>query len=430
MRKNVLKALPELLSQGIIDEATANKIEAYYLKNTTSEAQKLLLIFAVLGALLAGLGIILIIAHNWDNLSKITRLFLSFIPLFVTQLFIIYFWIKKPTNQPLIESVSILNFFAFPACLSLISQIYHITSGLDQILLTWLMLTWPLIFFPGSKVVRLLFIIVVTWYGCELRYFTFEGEIPVWYLPLIAIPFLHFIFQKKNKAQDYLTAWLLGISIIIMTGAFVKSSHWLLFPLYILLFNLFYLCGQLYAGLQKKRIWQKPWLSMGQLGFAICCFLISYEFYWKTIPSVFPKIKTFISSPEALQLILFIFLVAIGIHLLIRNKGWKYLFPELAGSSILFLLTLIYFILPIPFKTGLIAANVILFVSGLFYLVMGIEEKDFARTNFGLICISALMIARFFDQNISFILRGMVFIMMGAGFFTANYFIVKKQKNP
>ncbi|MCC5931874.1 MAG: DUF2157 domain-containing protein [Cyclobacteriaceae bacterium] len=428
MRKNVLKALPELLSQGVIDEATAKKIEAYYLDTTTTGSQKILLIFAILGALLVGMGIILIIAHNWDSLSTAARLVLSFTPLFLTQLLLIYFWIKKSSSQPLTESVSILNFFAVPVCLSLISQIYHMASGLDAFLLTWLFLTWPLIFFPGSKMVRLLFIIVATWYGCELRYFTFEGDIPMWFLPLIAIPFLHFIFQNENKAQDYLTAWLLGISITIMAGAFIKSYHWLLFPLYILLFSIFYLSGQLYSGNRKKLFWQNPWLSFGQLGFAICCFLLAYDFYWNSKPSAFPDLTTFVSSPEVVQLIFFIFLLSVGIHLLIRYKGWKYIFPELSGSLIMIILIFIFFTLPIPFKTGVIAANIILFTSGVFYLVMGIKEKDFARTNFGLICICAITIARFFDQDISFIIRGLVFILMGAGFFTANYFIVKKQK--
>lgn len=429
MRKNVLKALPELISQGVIDEATARRIEAYYLKNTTTGAQKLLLIFAVLGALLAGLGIILIIAHNWDNLTISIRLVLSFTPLLLTQLFLLYFWIKKSQNRPLIESVSILNFFAFPACLSLISQIYHISSSLDQFLLVWLFLTWPLIFYPGSKMVRILFILVTTWYGCELRYFTFDGEMPLWYIPFIAIPFLHYIFQNKNKADDYLTAWLLGVSVIIMTGAFVESNHWLLFPLYILLFNLFYLPGQLYAGVHKRQFWQNPWLSMGQLGFAVCSFLLTYDFYWKAIPPTLPVFATFVKSPEVLQLLFFIFITAVGIHLLIRHKGWRFLVPEMAASITLIILVVLSLILTLPPKTGVIAANFILFASGVYYLVRGINEKDFRNTNFGLLCISAIIIARFFDQNISFIIRGLLFILMGAGFFTANYFIVKNQKN-
>jgi hypothetical protein len=49
-------------------------------------------------------------------------------------------------------------------------------------------------------------------------------------------------------------------------------------------------------------------------------------------------------------------------------------------------------------------------------------------TNVGLLTIIVLIVTRFFDINISFLWRGLVFMALGIGFFLTNYLLIKRAK--
>src|SRR5205807_9007611 len=64
---------------------------------------------------------------------------------------------------------------------------------------------------------------------------------------------------------------------------------------------------------------------------------------------------------------------------------------------------------------------------GIDILVRGIRSNSLARANFGLVLIAALAISRFFDSELSFVTRGLGFIVVGAGFLVANILLFKKR---
>jgi hypothetical protein len=72
--------------------------------------------------------------------------------------------------------------------------------------------------------------------------------------------------------------------------------------------------------------------------------------------------------------------------------------------------------------------NVTLLALGIYNLWNGIKSDSLGILNFGLIVITTLIICRFFDTDLSFIARGILFILIGSGFFAANYSFLKKRK--
>ena len=64
---------------------------------------------------------------------------------------------------------------------------------------------------------------------------------------------------------------------------------------------------------------------------------------------------------------------------------------------------------------------------GIDILMRGIRSNSIARANFGLVLIAALAISRFFDSELSFIIRGLGFILVGAGFLVANMILFKRR---
>jgi hypothetical protein len=64
---------------------------------------------------------------------------------------------------------------------------------------------------------------------------------------------------------------------------------------------------------------------------------------------------------------------------------------------------------------------------GVELIARGLRANSTARTNFGLLIIAALAIARFFDSDLSFVTRAIGFIAIGVGFLLTNLVLFKKR---
>jgi hypothetical protein len=71
--------------------------------------------------------------------------------------------------------------------------------------------------------------------------------------------------------------------------------------------------------------------------------------------------------------------------------------------------------------------NVYTLFLGVEFLVRGLRANSLARANFGLLIIAGLAIARFFDSDLSFVTRGVGFIIVGAGFLAANVIFFRRR---
>jgi hypothetical protein len=58
----------------------------------------------------------------------------------------------------------------------------------------------------------------------------------------------------------------------------------------------------------------------------------------------------------------------------------------------------------------------------------GAQQDNIVILNYGLLIMTALIICRFFDTDVSFVIRGILFMATGVSFFAANYWIIKKRK--
>ena len=164
MRKPIKIDLEELVEAGIIDTSTADKVEVFYSEKSKNTPNRILLAFGILGAVLVGLGIILIVAHNWDNLSRPFKNFLAFLPMLIGQAACAYTLWKQSDSMVWRESASVFLVFAIGACIATISQIYNIQGELGSYLLTWLLLGLPITYVMKSSANNLLYIGGVIWF--------------------------------------------------------------------------------------------------------------------------------------------------------------------------------------------------------------------------------------------------------------------------
>ena len=161
MSSKIKNALPELVENGIITEETAQNIQMYYEKNEESSESRLFTVFGILGATLVGLGIILIMAHNWDDFSRGIKLVLAFLPMLIGQ-GVLGYSIFKNKGVAWKEAATVFLFFSVGACIALVSQIYHVSGDLESFLLAWIVLCVPLLYVTKSTSAIILHLISIS----------------------------------------------------------------------------------------------------------------------------------------------------------------------------------------------------------------------------------------------------------------------------
>ena len=77
---------------------------------------------------------------------------------------------------------------------------------------------------------------------------------------------------------------------------------------------------------------------------------------------------------------------------------------------------------------AMILVNVLALLIGIATIREGERKDHLGVLNYGLLIISGLVICRFFDINLTFIWRGLLFIGVGVGFFLVNYRTLKRRR--
>jgi len=422
------KDLDELLKANIIDEATATKISKYYELQKSGSTGILHVVLAILGSLLAGLGIILFIAHNWDNFNRIAKTAYSFLPLLLGQALCAYSLWKKRGSVAWRESSAAILFFAVGATISLISQVYHIEGTMGSFLLTWIILVIPLVYIMKSSVAALLVIAGISWYACVVGYNDLPKKIPYAYLAVIIIltP-LYYSYFRKNPGSNFfhLLNWAGVISLIIVLGCFGSTSnkaYGSLFLAYLCMFCFFYLYGKTPRwNLQPK--WTNPSRITGLLGILFILFLWSFDFLWKDVLTV-SKHSLFTYKNLSLALV---FIVASVIVLLRKRREQGIMNTDLIGFSFVPFIVLLF--LPASWiNLTILVINLWILLVAIYFINRGTSVNHLGILNFGLLLILILALCRFFDDRIPFVWRGFIFLVTGISFFVANYVLLKKRK--
>lgn len=423
MSNHLLKELPELLSQGIISPETAAKITEYYKIKSQSNPNRLFTIFGILGALLGGLGVILILAHNWDDFSIFTKTALSFIPLVLGQLLCFYAFQKQPDSAAWKESTATFLVFAIGATISLIAQVYNLPENMEGFLLTWILLSLPLLYIMRSSFVSLLCIAGIAWY-CSVAHYDYpksSGFIH-WLLLLAVIPHYYFLLKENPKSNfTRFHHWFIAACILCCLPSISTKGNSLLLIGFASVLTIFYLAGKqiFFQNLNQNR--NAYWL-IGKAGTLLLLFVLSFKFPWIE----FQRDKENYLQTDSLVFIGLLIAAIAFLSLHLKKTGIRKCNPVAFGSI---LIAALYFLCA-RIEAGFLVTLVNLFVLGIGVTEIrnGSERNSLYKLNFGLLIISILIICRFFDTEMSFVVRGLLFIAIGCGFFLLNYYLLKKRK--
>ncbi|HUR30286.1 MAG TPA: DUF2157 domain-containing protein [Saprospiraceae bacterium] len=425
------KEIAELLDAGIIDAETATRINTYYDARSGPPANRLLLVFGILGALLISLGIILILAHNWDELSRTLKTVIAFVPLVLGQVLCAYTLLKRRDSPVWREASSSFLFIAIGASISLVSQIYHITGSIPEFLLSWMIVAFPIIYIMRSSMASLLFIIAMTWYACDVGYWGASWPLSptdpyvYWLFLLLIIPHYYLLYRDKAGSNFFtFHNWMIPLSLTIVLGTFAAQFEELMLVAYVSMFGLFYLIGNIPI-FRNQKIRNNGFLIIGSLGTVVMLLILSFDFFWPELREEKLVNTQLWTSPE---FIISAVLTLAALGLLIYQKTKERPF-DLRPVEFVFPLFILVFIIGTKSEMAILFTNLLVFAIGVLTIREGAEQDNLGILNYGLLIITALVVCRFFDTDLGFVLKGILFVAVGLGFFFANYWMMKKRKS-
>ena len=152
----LLEQLPALVREGILDADSAERLRARYAMAANGGGVSRVLL-ATLGAVLVGLGLILLAAHNWGDWSRATRLTASLAPMLVAQVGVFTLLRWPAVAGVWREPVAAFAVLAFALALAMVGQIFHLPGDLDRYLLTCAALALPLVYLLHASLAAALY---------------------------------------------------------------------------------------------------------------------------------------------------------------------------------------------------------------------------------------------------------------------------------
>ena len=422
----LLGELPGLVSRGILTADAADRLSAHYQETGRPAARQLgLTVTAVFGSALIGLGIILVLAYNWEELSRTLRAAISFSMLLGAQGAAGWVLFRFVPSRSWREGTACFWFLAVGSAMALIAQTYHIPGDPSRFLLTWMLLAAPVVYLLRASSAAALYLVGVTVLG-GVEADAGEGSLLYWTMLTLVAPFLWSLLRRDRESTGpVLLVWLGAVSLGFGFGFSISGSlETLYLVVYAGLFSVLYLAGRIWFG-QGPRVWQRPLQCVGGLGILFLAFRFSYLESWQQLGRLGAGEWTWMDAAPGMVLIgtcLALSVILVGFSLL-NDRPQRLLWGSFGAVAFLGHLLMLWL------DSTLVPAfllNLYLLVAGVSVLVRGVRRESIGTVNLGMLILAALMAARFFDADLGLLVRGIAFILLGAAFLAANALLVRR----
>ncbi len=415
-------------SEKIVTNDQAEKILSLYPEKQFS-ANLATLILTSVGAVIFGLGIILLFAYNWDAIPKFAKLAVVFFALLTTHGFGIFFRKKGRRFIILSEAFHLLGTMMFGAGIWLVAQIYNIDEHYPNAFLIWgfgaLAMAWALDSIPQAvgAVILLCF-----WNGFEVFDFRNSNHLASLAI-LIAVGPL--AWRLKSVVLLYVAVPAFILTYIFNCTHFGMAEH-IIPPVLVFLSSV--LISSAILAMEKDFFKGSPtvfrfygniiyWISLYVLTFPNIMREIIGAFYFNNIvPSLYFTIPAIVAIGLWIAVLLPLkkfrenygrtfrmdhFCVFLTLLVLLLNRGWLCDMNGWLGAGIF---------------------NLIFLAQAIAMISFGCRNLDGWLVASGTILITILAFTRYADLFDSLLPRAIVFLVVGALIFGTGIFYVNRKK--
>lgn len=397
----------------LVDDETAIKLKERYLakKNTGL----ITILFSVIGALLIGAGVILIGARNWALFPFPLRVGIAFLPLIVSQALAVYTVNRKYHSLAWRESVAILVAASVFAANALVGQLYHLPGDFGEYLLACGLLSLPMLYILDAASP------LIVYYWAILHWAALESALAdtAVLLGLFAIGALFVYLRREEKgARAAYMAWVTaaaGFALTLVMGAMWETS--------LLLAALCYFVLLLSLTERLPEQFFTPFRFAGVAGGFAVTAILTYEDMWMSWGDWATAGGGVIVGSMLAAALFFTARIY-------RRDKLKFFF--ILSLLLLCVLRLIWAMYPVNEPQSAFApvviSNFVMFAIGVGFIMYGVKHMALLQTNIGMTAICALIVMRFFDSDMDFLWRGVVFVLAGTAFFLVNARILHTKK--
>lgn len=371
--------------------------------------------FSALGAILIAIGVLLVLAHNWDALSRGIRLTSVISLLLLSQgATLATMHIERFARYR--ESMALVLSLMVGASLILMGQTFYLGIDTSWLFGVWMVLVLPIALLtetvlPVFVYAALFFVWLTQAYDAWYIWFS-------WPLLLVLVPFQRKLEANETRGFHALT-WMIVIGLVV---AFLVCCRPYFGDFAVQIMALFfYRMSALGIELDKTdEFWNKPLFSLGLTGSLFCMFLLTFYNLWHRSTDV-------AFGAPVIVLVGMFALAMISIWQNSRRTRGDLLarFSSLAVPVIG--ITSLLWMVGLPDWVAVGIMNGYLIIIGLYLMVRGYVRQQVSVFNIGMLLITALIVARLFDVDMNFLVRGVLYIVLGIVFFGVNY-RMRKQK--
>jgi uncharacterized membrane protein len=422
--------LPAWEREGIVTAEGARTLRERYAAEPQGGLAQM--VVGAVGALLIGTGLIAVLAYNWDDFPRWVRLVLALGPLAATQA--VSWWVlqkdeaAKPWQR---EAAALAQTLAVGAAMALVSQIYNLPGKWTDLIFWWCVVSVPLAWVLRSQAVASAYLIGITvWTIAQAadRGFGFAGgvaDVRLWYplllagiLPLWPGPEL----RDRPAAGGRLVlaaSALIGLFAVAVYAAAQplgpsNASPWLalLSAAAVLLFPLDR------AGIAEP-LACKPQVLLGGLALVVMALIATYED---------PAHDFARSVRPALGLgwCWLLLTVVAGFAILAFRQG-RFAVLAVAGLTVVPLLAAPLSADDTSGWPVAIAYSLVLLATAITLIALEFLGRQGAA-RIGAALIALLVILRMADADVSLLVKGLAFIVIGSGFLAFNAFITRRRR--
>lgn len=424
--------LPVLESAGVISSDTVLRLKAHYGPLPRRSGMSIgMIICSILAALLIGGGIILVLAHNWETMSRPARVAVALTPLVLSHLLAVWTTATGKTGTAWREGIGIFMTLAVAAAIALIAQTYHVVNDFRSFMLIWMLLTIPAVYLLQTIGAALIYFAGITVLAGSFH--AGGGQaLQFWGLFALALPFVWLTTRNdRYSIRAALLGWALCLCLCFATGQTlgkVMPGLWII--VYSALFTIMYLASA-DAFSQAPSNWQKPYTLTGAMGIVILSLLLTFNWPWHHIGRHYYFWHAGVYHAQAAWFdytaTILLSVIAIGVWIITarRYERSRVIYGAATALSITAYLLAARGYEPIIQE---VIFNAFLFILGISTIVGGIRRSRMALVNGGMAILTLLILARFFDSEMGLVVRGVAFICVGSGFLTANIILSRRLK--
>lgn len=429
MQKHISWLMAEIdrwKAEGLVTEEQAGRLRQRYAQPPGEATPWGLLVFATTGAIVIGLGVILLFAYNWDEIPKFAKLALVFAAVIGAHAGGIRLLARDGWQPRLGEALTVLGTMFYGAGIWLVAQVYNIDEHYPNGFLFWALGALAMAWAIRSTANGLLAVILLAIWGCCETYDFRNPE--YWSIPLIVAGLLPLAWMQRSAILLAVTLAALQLLIAVNVGFWGAGAH---------AFTASLALGVLLVAASRLTAADRPDFSAGARvmaffgfgAFLVCAYLLSFADAADNLLDWTRRGGSHAGIAHTFGWTLFAAGLAAWGWLARRCLLQRAL--EIRREEWLLPIALLYCF----GLASMDARHWALFVSWTFNLVLlgfavmwmwrGCQESRLRPTVLGSLLLSAVVLARYFDLFQSLASRGMAFIILG-GIFVAEAMYYRK----